>query len=68
MAPGGSGILQWVQLACEEPWGLWEDSPLLLTFRCSRSSSSFTFWTWASSTAEIRSTWCLGREEGRLRT
>lgn len=35
-----------------------------LTCRCSRSSSSVTFWTWASSATEIRSTWCLGRGEG----
>lgn len=46
---------------------LGEDSPLLQTFRCSRSCSSFTFCTWASSVAEIRSTWCLGREGGEVK-
>lgn len=38
--------------------------PRPLTCRCSRSSSSFTVCTSASSAAEIRSTWCLGRAGG----
>lgn len=38
--------------------------PRPLTCRCSRSSNSFTVCTSASSAAEIRSTWCLGRAGG----
>lgn len=47
------------RLAREEPGSLGGDPPLL-TCRCSRSSSSFTFSTWAASAVESRSTWCLG--------
>lgn len=56
-------------------WGLevllWvprEPRTASLTCKCSKLCSSFTFCTWASSAAEIRRTWCLGRAEGALRT
>lgn len=64
--PGGPRWVEvWGKPVCSQRYpGALGLLPSPLTCRCSRSSSSFTVCTSASSAAEIRSTWCLGRAGG----
>lgn len=66
-APGEGGTLGWIGWPERNQGASGGPPSLLLTCRCSRSSSSFTFSTWAASAVESRSTWCLGRAGGKMK-